>query len=49
MVLLLSEKYKNIFNYFLINSIHPFGVHGKNPDISPIATLPSLIVFNLER
>lgn len=29
--------------------MHPFGVHGKNPDISPMATLPSLIVFNLKK
>lgn len=34
--------------HLLINSIHPLGVHGKNPDRSPIATRPSLIVFNLQ-
>jgi hypothetical protein len=33
----------------LINSIQPFGVQGKNPEsMSPMATRPSLIVFNLE-
>jgi len=33
--------------HLLINSIQPFGVHGKNPDMSPIAARPSLMVFSL--
>lgn len=31
------------------NSITPFGVHGRNPDKSPIATRPSFIVFKLRK
>lgn len=33
----------------LINSIHPFGVHGRKPVISPTHTRPSLIVLSLQR
>lgn len=34
---------------FLINSIQPFGVHGKNPVKSPIANLRSFMVFKLKK
>lgn len=33
----------------LISSMQPFGVQGKKPDMSPVATRPSLIVFRLRR